>query len=63
MIADVQKHDFLFFLVEKLKKDAVSLIDRKTPLFLELAVEPMRIKARVELVASKKRDALVGEPL
>jgi len=63
MIADVQKHDLFFFLAEKLKKDSVPLVDGETPLFLELAVEPMRIKTRVELVASENRNALIGEPL
>jgi hypothetical protein len=61
VIPDVQKHDFLLFLVDKFEQNPVPFIYRETPLFLELPMKPVGIEPRIERILSKERDMLIGE--
>jgi hypothetical protein len=63
MISNIQENDLIFLLIKKLKQYPVPLVDRKTPLFFELPVKTMRVKARVKHVAPEKSNVLIGKPL
>lgn len=63
VVPDVQEHNFRSFLVEKFKKDPVSLIYRETPLLVELAMQLMRIETRIKRIMPEKLDMVFGQPL
>ena len=63
MISDVQKDDPVFLLTEKLKQNSVPLVNGKTPLFLEFAVQMMRFKVGIKRIAPENLNALIGKPL
>ncbi|HEY4508624.1 MAG TPA: hypothetical protein VJJ55_03135 [Candidatus Paceibacterota bacterium] len=55
MVTNVKKHDFGLRFVQKSKQDPVSAIYRKTPLFLELSMQPMGIQTNIKRVTPKER--------
>lgn len=63
VISDVQKHDLVFLLIQKLEQDAIPVVNGKAPLIFELAVETMRIEPRVERIVPEDRDAFISKSL
>jgi hypothetical protein len=56
----IEKHNVFLFLVEKLEENPIPLIDGKTPLVFDFAVETMRVETRIEWTVPKQRNALIG---
>lgn len=63
VITNIQKDNFVLFLIQKFKQNPVSIVDGETPLSFELAVKLVRIKTRIERFALKQYDPIPSTSL